>query len=117
MQAPVRRPPGIGPLLRFDAAQDRPSASEPDIADSPSWIAFRFVERSATTSAHDRVPQRQAVRLNGDRMLYALISLLVVVAIVLFLVKVAVAGGIIGAIALVLLVLAARPALNVDLIV
>ena len=52
-------------------------------------------------------------------MLYALISLLVVVAIVLFLVKVAVAvaGGIIGAIALVLLVLAARPALNVDLIV
>jgi hypothetical protein len=50
-------------------------------------------------------------------MLYALISLLDAVAIVLFLVKVAVAGGIIGAIALVQLVLAARPALNVDLIV
>lgn len=62
------------------------------MADKPATPAFQLQPVSGTP-------------LEGDQMVGAVIGLLIVVAIVLVLLKVAVAGGIIGLIAIVLLIL------------
>ncbi len=61
------------------------------------------VRKGDGLSPADSGTRRTPIR--KDPVLRALVGLLIIIAIVLFLVKVAVAGGIIGAIALVLLIL------------
>jgi membrane protein required for beta-lactamase induction len=62
--------------------------------------AQRFVATMAWVG-----PMQVITSTRGGTMVRGLLGLLIVIAIVLFLVKVAVAGGIVGAIALILLIL------------
>ncbi len=73
-------------------------------------MAPRFWRRRATLVhiltifARTSAVEMQSDRLSVHRMLYGLVVLLLVVAVALFLAKVAVGGGIIGILALILLV-------------